>query len=601
MKKEFESSWAAAKFVTNQIKHNAREMLSFNSVKKTRAENRTRTQLQQLLIPDVYAALTQERNKKTQKSWGEHMESWMDGESSGSSSIEPRAADYLESNRESVGYMGGNSNEKLGVVSARHQLRQSYLATGYYAAENSGTWAKSYIPLDTAPSGISRENTLTTARVTPGARVNLPLPVHSSYIEMRVKSIDTNGNETPIEITIDSLGQGHVIAPNDAEKITYSISESMINETPSDISEIEFQKTKKDIISQASGENYFKKIPGIADQDRLFVQSIESKPPKEKIKAIEKYVQEIGYYDFDNNDEVVAPKRNADSEELFYLMEDRMNQLRAQNPDIDYGKKRYAGVCDDYSKLTTALLREAGIPSGIMHGFRSGNGIDVTVGNAHGASIVLWRGSTGTIKPYIVDGTPTGMNTEEQEKMSAMGINPETIEEKEQANEEIFEQLREQAEQEIKDVENALRELTPESIAELSNGKLENALNMVLAHDVSWKHVEALESVLSAYRYTPLYKSLGTKNSDTVAQKFLQQQIESTVSTSEYAATHGGSAGSALFTMVKDFIRKENKSGAHGIDDSEKITELIKPSLSANEYRSLVIINNYLKAKKILS
>jgi len=425
--------------------------------------------------------------------------------------------------------------------------------------------------------------------------------VHSSYIETRVKSIDTKGNETPIEITIDSLGQGYVITPKDAEKITYSISESMINETPSEITEIEFQKTKKNIMGQQSGEDYFKKIPGIAESDLLFVQSIESKTPKEKIKAIEKYVREIGYYDFDNNDDVVAPKRNADSEELFYLMEDRMNQLRAQHPETNYENKRYAGVCDDYSKLTTALLRQAGIPSGIMHGFRSDNTTDITVGNAHGASFVVWRGSQGNITPYIIDGTPSGMTPDEQEKMAAMGINPETIEEKEQANKEIFKELQEQADKELRDVEKKLRELTPESIAELENGKLENALNMVLAHDVSWKHVEALESVLSAYRYTPLYKSLNTIQDTVVAEKFLKQQIESTISTGEYAVTHGGSAGSALFTMVKDFVAKENKLGAQGINDSEKITELIKSSLSQKEYRSLVIINKYLKAKKILS
>ena len=104
----------------------------------------------------------------------------------------------------------------------------------------------------------------------------------------------------------------------------------------------------------------------------------------------------------------------------------------------------------------------------------------------------------------------------------------------------------------------------------------------------------------TAYRYTPLYGKLHSVQDVNVVQTFLEKQLNQKGFTGEYAAEHSGSAGSALFTIVKEFISKEAKNGSNGLGDIEKITELIESSLTKNEHRALTVITQYLRAQKML-
>ena len=554
LRQEIQSSWKKAKAFSEIIKRFPKEFLSLNRVKKTRAQERIAEQLQHLMIPALYAEMNRKNSEARNPGFfGNSL--WTPSTHNNSESLRPQARDYLESQRESIGYMGGNPNEQAGkeqvVCSSRLPLVQTYVSTAFYANEQQGKWAKSYIPFDTKASGASRENTITTAKLRPGTKVQLPLPVHSSYITERVKGISSNGQEIPLSVTLDSFGQAQTSVPEGVEKITYSIQESLIQETPSELSTFEYEKLRKDIEQQKSGEEYFAKVSGLTIQEQLFVKSIEALPVKEKVQAIEGYVRRIGYYDFDNNDAVVGPKRSANSEELFYLMEERMSELKLLHPEKDYQEKRYAGVCDDYSKLTTALLREAGIPSGIMTCFRAGAGAtEITVDQAHGTSFVLWRGPRGNITPYVVDGTPSGITEEEQKLQEQLGIQPKTIAEKEQENTEILKEIQKENQEKLNEIEKILETLNPELIGQLDNGKLENALNLVLAHDVNWKHVQALDSILNAYQYSPLNQTRDNINAKTIARDFFESQIRQVQSAGEYASEHSGSAGSRLFDLV---------------------------------------------------
>lgn len=608
-----EHSKRFAKITAKMIREIPKEMLRLNPAKKTRARKRVASQLSQLMIPDAYNVLHEQRKKKEREkrkdiSFFEKISStWKRSFVEGSNSLKPRSIDYLGSNSELIGYQGGNPREMLKneetVLLSRYELNQEYIARGYYADEKDGKWTKAYIPFDTSPSGFSRENTLTTALVKSGDTIHLPLPVHSSFIEQRVKGVTSKGEEISLELKKDSFGSGSVSIPKGVERVIYSIQESMIHEIPSDVSDLEFAKMKKQLLKYDAGESYFKKVNGINEQDLLFIKSIEALSPKEKVMSIENYVQKIGYYDFNNNADVIAPKRNADSEELFYLMEDRMNELRAQNPTANYGKKRYAGVCDDFSKLTTALLREAGIPSGLMVGFRSeNNSKEVKLKGAHATSFVVWKGSDGDLSPYVIDGTPTGLTTEEVETQRKLGIIPRTIKEKEFENQKILGVIRLEADKEIQEVEEVLVSLDIKKIKELENGKLENALNMILAYDVEWSHVKALESVLHAYRFTPLYGvSLDKETSLKNIAPFLQSQLESQSDLDKFIIKHKGSAGSALFNMVHEFILKENINHRNGLEDFDYIFSLIESNLSTKEKRAITVISQYLKAKKMVN
>lgn len=447
---------------------------------------------------------------------------------------------------------------------------------------------------------MSRENTLTTALVQEGATIKLPLPVHSYYVEDSIRAITKDGKEIPIDIDLDSFGLGKVRVPKGAERITYTIQESILREIPSDLDELEFEKLKKNILEQETGIDYLKKVSGINEQDMLFIKSIESKTPREKIIAIEQYVREIGFYDINNNDEVVGPKRNADSEELLYLMEERMNELKSgMGPLSDkiYNKKRYAGVCDDFSKLTTILLRQAGIPSGLMTCFNAGSGKDISITQAHAASFVLWRGPAGNITPYVIDGTPQGITQEERAMQEELGITLQTMQEKEKEHEQVLKEIHKGTEQEIQKIKALLQDATPESLEKLDTGTLQHALNVILTNDVHWGHVQSLEAILDVYRYTPIHKEIDTTD-QSVVKKFIEEQMTQTKTKGEYAAEHSGSAGTALLKLAQEFTEKEEKRSREGVQDFKKITEILKTSLTDSEYRALSLIAQYLEVKK---
>ena len=600
IKQELSSNWSFVKYATQMMKKSPKEFLTLNAIKKTRAQNHAVLQLQKLTFPEVYNASQKERKYE-----GGSLLNWMKGEENNSTSLKAVIADYLGMNQERIGYQGGNPSEmKTGepqvVLSTEEPLYQKYVGMGYYAKEKDGQWGKSYIPFDVTPSRMSRENTITTAIARTGSLVNLPLPVHSYYIKDKIYALSKDGKKTPLELKLDSFGYGKVRLPLGAERIVYSIQESSLRETPRDLDVFEFEVLKKNILDQDTGGDYFEKVPGMSEQDMLFIKSIESQSPKEKIIAIEKYVQEIGYYDFNNNDEVVGPKRNANSEELFYLMEDRMNELRGKLGPVYNkinSKKRYAGVCDDFSKLTTALLREAGIPSGVMTCFRAGPDTDITVDQAHAASFVLWRGAHGNITPYIIDGTPVGITEQERAMQLELGVDPQSIEEKEKENEEILKQTYQEAEKELAKIEALLKDGSSDSLTQLETDKLEYVLNTILTHDVDWKHVRSLDAMVNAYRFTPLHKEIDTLD-PSVAVDFLKRSTKSIVSNDEYARQYSGSAGTALFDVAKNFIKKENENSRAGEDSFKKMIDMLESSLTKSEYRALSVIAQYMKVQK---
>jgi hypothetical protein len=75
-----------------------------------------------------------------------------------------------------------------------------------------------------------------------------------------------------------------------------------------DISNTEYQKFRKEIEKTMDSDELTKSLCNVSDESKMFLQSISKLSPKEKIIAIEKYVRDNSFYDYDNK-EVMDLKR----------------------------------------------------------------------------------------------------------------------------------------------------------------------------------------------------------------------------------------------------------------------------------------------------
>src|SRR3990167_3201829 len=157
-------------------------------------------------------------------------------------------------------------------------------------------------------------------------------------------------------------------------------------------------------------------------------------PPAEKVAAIEKFVRDISYYDFDNV-EMQGKKGGKDFDERLDMMRYRLDEIRRKKPEIadQLRDKQFAGVCADFAGFTAALLRHAGFMAGVMDGFRPKKK-SITTADAHAMAYVVWPNPEGKgYKVVGVDGTPSGITEEEQELL--LGIQQPSLLEKKQLRE----------------------------------------------------------------------------------------------------------------------------------------------------------------------
>src|SRR5690349_12703000 len=117
-----------------------------------------------------------------------------------------------------------------------------------------------------------------------------------------------------------------------------------------------------------------------------------------------------------DNGEVRQEKGSMKPSELFGFMQERMHVLASTKPELagELANKLYAGVCADFAKLTLAMLREAGIASGLVSGLRP-HGVSVTTADAHGLVFVPVPSERADHYNLIqIDGTPGGITDAEK-------------------------------------------------------------------------------------------------------------------------------------------------------------------------------------------
>jgi len=492
------------------------------------------------------------------------------------------------------------------------RLREStsgLLVSGVYGRYNSSSckWEKIPLDLNKEDSGVTREITMEISDTRGLREVVLPRLSNGRILPDRIKGVGGGGQEIILKMKLNNFGENVVEVPFGVKKILYSQTEDLVPKVPTDCGAEEYEKFTRQV-KRAGGEVLTEKLARLPDDVRMFIDSLRSRSPKEQVQAVEAFVRRYGYYDFDNG-EVVKEKQGKNIEEILFIMEIRLQELR-RRPELRsflYNKK-YAGVCADFAILASAMMRELGLPSGVISGFHVSSGQkSVTTKDAHGIAFALWPSTSGKTEIIEVDGTPQGV-TAEEEALLASFRKPSLLEKEQQVgrmDKEIFEA----SESKLQEFEKVLAENDLEKIASLSNGTLEKVLNVLLSR-IREPHYHIIKTVLEAGRYAGFDVEKLNKDNDLEAKLAFQRFLEGEITrerqkTENLSSENKFSRGSELLGLVQDFAaryEKNNESRVSRFEAFEMIKSIIvkaREKLDPLESRAVIAIIQYLEALKL--
>ncbi len=494
------------------------------------------------------------------------------------------------------------------VLKLREPITE-FLSTGIYGQYNKNrrSWEQVGFSISQTHIGPTREVTAEIPVVKYMGNIILPKCLDGVIIPERVKGIKSNGEEVLLAVTVNTLGEARIKLPDELEleKIVYSQTLQDLPTVPVEISEKEYEDFRKKN-NKRFGQSISEKIALLPEELRIFVNSLKDKTPVEKLEEIESFVRSIGYYDF-NNGEMQSLKHGKGLEENFSIMNQRMKELRRKKPEEaeKLAHKKYAGVCSDFAKLTTALLREAGFVSGMIMGLQpSGGETSITTKNAHAVAYALWPSDQGKAKAILLDGTPAGMSEAEEKLLS--GIRQKSLKERRKIFDEGKGKVVEDADKLLKDLEDLIANLDEEGIKKLKNGKLEKALNVILGQ-VRESHLSVIDTVLNASRYAGFdvnkIVNSGEIEDELALRKFLESEI------SRERKTGGENKhfmGENLLKSIEEFVSAyERDKGVDGkkkaFDIVERVFDISKNSLDPIESRSAIVVITYLRSEHMTS
>jgi uncharacterized protein (DUF2267 family) len=501
---------------------------------------------------------------------------------------------------EPVMKLAGGGSESLAdgrrVLEARENMDEM-LVTGVYGKYNNASriWEKVFFTASKHVPEPSRETTLTLVDVTGAGRVTPALPSMGRLISERVRGVTADGKEVSLNVIPNSLGEAAVDVPPGIQKILYSVELPTIAEPMADPTNREFETFLR-TIKKEHGNDMTVSIARLPHEVEAVLEADEFKAlsPKQKVIRIEELVRKISYYDV-NNDEVSANKVGKTPEEQIAMCEQRLKDVHAHGTHPSYSGKKFAGVCTDCAQITCALLRKAGIPSGILNGFHiKGKAADMK--HAHATAFVAWPDGRKGIRIVPVDGTPSST------EVIAADIARPSVAEAEKTIEEQITQEVVKAEEVIQKIVAAAKANDAQVLRSMTNGVLENAVNVILMHEVKRSHVEMIKRVLDAYWYAGI-RDLGSMEGeiamrDAFESEVLRQRAEKNESVKDVAA------GTKLLETVRGFIGKFQKGNAASSRDEayqvlRHISDLAYNDLSDVEPRAFIAVTEYLRAEKM--
>ncbi|MFP4514997.1 MAG: transglutaminase-like domain-containing protein, partial [Parcubacteria group bacterium] len=579
------------------LRQNKELLLDIVPAKKDRLVEQTASRLVYKLFPEVLENIKREEQKNKHALsgfWnrlgfggggGNSQESEEGGSAAGGNNLESRSTANT--------YEGGGFGEKKKKEQEVFELRESILAmmaNNIFTKYSDSGWSKQEIKLSKEIDLPFKEITNTLKNVGNSLNISLPKPVEARIILERVKGIKEDGTEINLEVQTNAMQEVVCVNSENVKEIIYSFKMSEAFEPLKDQDQRQYSDFVKKLDHSSS---LTESIADLPEELTIFINSLKNKKPKEKIIAIENFVKENSYYDF-SNQETIDLKKGKNITEIIDIMELRAQELEGKGENNN--KKKYAGVCADFALLTTALLREASIASGYLKGYKV-DGKKASTNNAHGCSFVLYPNENGESRMIAIDGTPDGID-------SGLGdISLPSISEREKEFEKISEEKKEEALKDIEEIEKDIEKLSEAELNNLSNGRLEEALNKLLKYNVNENNLKKVEKILQAYWYSPLHKEdLSDIETNLKATAFIKNELEAVdgKSLDSYFAKYG----SQLFNVIEDFLtrfkkgsdRKDIKAGFEVLD---KVYQLSASNLSEIERKALSTSINYLKAKNI--
>lgn len=519
----------------------------------------------------------------------------------------PSVRTYLGGDRENNNFLDGDPQEEGIEMFRLREPISEFLSTGVYGKcrKNGSSWEQIGFHISEQHFGPTKEVTIELPISKGMKKAILPKGVNANVIKERVKGIQENGEEIDIEVKLNTLGEARVDIPEGVQKIVYSQSFQELPIIPEDITAEQYAKFRQSCENQY-GKEVSESVATLSPELRIFVNSLKSKSPVEAVETIESFVQSIGFYDFDNK-EVQSLKEYQNIGEVVSVMSQRMKELKRKDPEKfkTLGDKKYAGVCSDFAKLTTALLREAGFVSGMINGFQP-DGIETSVKHtsAHAISYALWPAENGKSKIITLDGTPHGLN--EAEELMLGRMRELSLKERRAQFEKEKTKVVVDAEKNLRELEELIARLNPDAIKKLENGKLEGYLNTILGQ-VRESHLGVIDRLLNASRYAGFNVADIMTKGDVETEIKLRQFLESEISDERKTRVQKADEhfrGEKLLKIIQEFsdsykkdINVSNKTKA--LDVIEKIFDISAKYLDPIEARSAIAVITYLRSRRM--
>lgn len=426
--------------------------------------------------------------------------------------------------------------------------------------------------------------------------IELPRLLNSEYVESRIHVRDGSGKETPAQTSRGADGAAHVSPPQGARDVAYSFAvptEEALKEAIQPVSQSAYEsfitRDCREVSSQIA-----QPFGGLSESSRMFLEEIQHEPPLVRIGKIKDFISERGHYDMDNDEVRHAAEKRSPTENIG-MMEARALELKLDGRAAK--DKEFAGVCSDYAMLCAAMLRESGIPAGVLTGIN----IDATGGGkesaTHAKVFVPWpvAGEQGDYVFLEIEATPAGGHREHRTPTQIDA----KLSEREAAIAEPVQR------EDVKPIESAeaqkVEALSADEIRKMVNGTLEHTVNKLLAK-MTPQNTANVEELLGLALYSGVKPSddgfvasaraLGVRhNAPNFNPELPRQDFFETLTTYVDAQTRH---------IQKDTNEPPPDARRAAIHRLEHIVERGQCALSQREFATAIAALAYLRSEKML-
>jgi hypothetical protein len=429
-----------------------------------------------------------------------------------------------------------------------------------------------------------------------GDTVVLPRMLNSDYITSRVHTCDDSGREAPVDASMGPDGIARARLSNGVQRVAYSIAvptNQAMKAAATSVSQSDYQRFIQHE-GRAVSEQISEPFGGLNETVRMFLVQIQDEPPMARIEKIKEFISERGHYDWDNS-QVRHAAEKRDPSTNFGMMEFRALELRRDGRAEN--KKEFAGVCVDFSMLCAAMLRESGIPAGVLSGIvmdETGAGKESA---GHAKVFVPWPVAErkGEYIFLEIEATP---HEDARENQTSASSDPVTSDgEATPVGNRTAAAVHSGG---LSAGQNATT-LSADEIREMVNGTLEQTLNQLLAR-ITPKNTANVAELFDLALYGPLSTSSDAfiEYARYLGSQRTTRQYPSNARTPDFFASLSSYVDSASQQLKKQGGMPTPDIRRAAILQLETIAERGKAALSHEEFVTTIAALAYLRSEKML-